>query len=132
SREYRGLLFVSGRTAPPVDDGALGFEVREPDFAERRVLWSLAIERHGHQPVPLPDLDRLADTFPLTPGGVFQAAADAGRAALVARGSPSATGDELYAACRSQGCGGLGALARRIVPLYRWPDIVLPPSEIQQ
>ncbi len=132
ARQYRGLLFVGSRTAPVDGDGALVFEVADPGFVERRALWSSAIEQAGHEPPPAPGLDALADTFPLTPGELLRAVSDAGRAALVARGTSSATLDELFAACRAQRRAGLGTLARRMVPVYDWADIVLPPQEMQQ
>jgi SpoVK/Ycf46/Vps4 family AAA+-type ATPase len=132
AREYRGVLFVGSRTAPVDADDALVFEVADPDFAARRALWSSAIAGAGHEPLAAPDLDRLADTFPLTPGEVLRASSAAGRTALATRGTSSATFDELFAACRALGGAGLGALARRMVPVYGWHDIVLPAQEMRQ
>jgi AAA+ superfamily predicted ATPase len=130
-RDYRGILFLGSQGAP-AGGGGFTFEVGEPDFTLRRALWASMLEDAGHAPLAAAELDRLADTFTLTPGGIRQAAADAGRVAAIARGTPSATLDDLFAACRSQARGGLGALARRIVPVYGWPDIVLPAAELRQ
>jgi SpoVK/Ycf46/Vps4 family AAA+-type ATPase len=58
AREYRGLLFVGSRTAPPDGDDALVFEVSDPDFDGRRALWSSAIAGAPHEVLLVADAMR--------------------------------------------------------------------------
>ena len=46
--------------------------------------------------------------------------------------APLVTADDLYAAARTQSTPILNSLARKIVPHYHWPDIVLPADTVQQ
>jgi SpoVK/Ycf46/Vps4 family AAA+-type ATPase len=79
------------------------------------------------------DWDGLAGRFRLTPGQIRDAVATArDRAAWRDPDDRRITSDDLYAACRDHSNQKLAALAQKIQPKYRWPDIVLPVDRLQQ
>lgn len=79
------------------------------------------------------ELAELANAFRLTPGQIRDAAA---MARSLAHWRDPEHGqvilDDLNAACRMQSSPRLATLARKIVPHYRWDDLVLPPERKQQ
>lgn len=94
-----------------------------PDYQTRKRLWR---EQFNGVPPPGIDLDALASKFRFTPGQIISALEEARKSACL-RGAEKEdiTRQDLYAACRAQ-CGGqLGALAHKNELKYHWHDIVL-------
>lgn len=130
------LTFVTG--AEPWDDAlpsqartCLHVPVRRPDAALRLRLWQRALADAPADPGL--DAAAVAGRFKLTAGQIEAAAATA-RGVARLRGAPGqrlATQD-LFEACRLTSNRRLGALARKVVPRYKWADIVLPADRIAQ
>jgi SpoVK/Ycf46/Vps4 family AAA+-type ATPase len=139
--EDEGITILSG-TQPwaPLRDDAIGvvsvpFSV--PDFRERRAWWQARLDGAG---IRLRDdeLDQVAARLRLTRSQISEAVAAACNRRGATPGPPEPqTLDgqdrrELVALARMQ-CGHeLAALAKRIEPLYRWEDIVLPADALAQ
>ncbi|MGH2600833.1 MAG: ATP-binding protein, partial [Dehalococcoidia bacterium] len=120
---------LEGHRLPP-GLHALRLPFPPPDYEQRRSLWAAVLAREGVD-ATLCDVERVADTFILSPGQI----ADAGVAArhrVTLRGDNRATLDDLRAAARARCHHGLTALARTIEPLYAWGDIVLPGATLRQ
>lgn len=122
-----GDVYLSGRTALPT---RIQLRVRTHEFAalhlptpayDRRVeCWRAVPEL----PAEVDPLD-LASKFRFTAGQIDDAVRTAG---ILARseGRDASSEADVYEACRAQ-CGEqLDALARKVVPVYDWDDIVLP------
>lgn len=109
----------------------LRLELPPSSVAERRRLWTEALEREGLR-LETADVAQVATTFVLTPGMIERAAAGAGHRASLRNGGRTVVSADLNAAARAQSHHGLDALARRIDPIYSWDDIVLPPATAQQ
>ncbi|MCP5050061.1 MAG: ATP-binding protein, partial [bacterium] len=104
----------------------------------RKESWTQALN-DGY---PLDDrvsLDTLAGTYRFTFGQIRAAAAQAAVLALKrSRGNETSETDEsiriqmtdLYTACRSQADTRLREMARKVTPIYKWQDIVLPPDKL--
>jgi ATP-dependent 26S proteasome regulatory subunit len=105
-----------------------------PAFAERRDCWQRNLASHGLE-IAHEDLNRLAETFRLTPEQIADAAAtvrnraNGQTAAVTAQRSTSA---DLFAAARAQSGHHLARLAVKVEPRYRWKDIVLPADTLAQ
>jgi hypothetical protein len=98
-------------------------------LAERREAWQMALRGAA---VDRADLDPASATagFRLDPEQVR-------RAALAARQMAAADDrqveiDDLTAGARAQNAGGLERLARRVAPIARWGDLILPADTIGQ
>ena len=135
-QDIGGPVFLTGPS--PWDDlrptqarPCVAVPLDRPGGAQRLQLWQRAL---AAQPTD-PGLDAAAVSarFKLTGGQIADAAANA-RSVAHMRGAPGdrvATPD-LYEACRLASNRRLGGLARKVVPLYRWDDIVLPDDRIAQ
>ena len=106
-------------------------ELKRPSWAERLALWSAVLD--GHEVDPDVDLGTLTTTFRFTGGQIHDAAAMAATLAGL-RGAERARLSlaDLYEACRFQSNQRLSALARKIVPRYRWDDIILPGDRVER
>jgi MoxR-like ATPase len=128
--ERRGLTFLSGEAGWEPSDALQGtafsrVELPGPGHQERLELWRRALpEAEGL------DLDAIAARFRFTGGRIRDSAATA-RSLARARGG-TVTEADLYAACRLQSSQKLATLAQKIVPRYRWDDIVLPAARMEQ
>jgi SpoVK/Ycf46/Vps4 family AAA+-type ATPase len=98
-----------------------------PDAVQRRASWQAAMAGSPADP------GAVASRFKLTFGQIEAAAATARMLARL-RGGPTETVGtaDLFEACRVNSNRRLGTLARKIVPRYRWDDIVLPADRIAQ
>ena len=138
--EHTGIvILVSDQAWRPSGGEPLGvLEIRlnPPGFATRRTAWLDAIAVHGGAISPA-DADALAASFRLGPNQIAESAAIAAQAARLAGGDAAAgtAGLEragLFAAARRLGGHELSALTRRIEPVYRWDDLVLPSESVTQ
>jgi hypothetical protein len=104
-----------------------------PDYRQRLALW-----RHFLDLAPQPDeadagadqdwnLPALAGQFVLTTGQIRDTIASA-RDMAAQRAKPLG-GQELFLAARAHSNPRLATLARKIVPRFTWPDIILPPDQ---
>jgi AAA+ superfamily predicted ATPase len=107
----------------------LRLELSDATYAERRDLWTAGL--NGSSTLSGDELAALAGRFRLTPGQIQDALARA-RTLAWTRDPANAriSGADIDAACRVQAQHRLGALARKLVPRYRWGDIVLPESQL--
>jgi SpoVK/Ycf46/Vps4 family AAA+-type ATPase len=91
-------------------------------------VWDGALSAAGLRP-PAPLLDRLASGFRLDRDQIRDAVA-AARHAMRFHGRVDPA--DLFAAARARGGHAMAQLARKVDPIYRWPDLVLPPDTIAQ
>lgn len=134
----RGVTILAGtsawiaRTRNPLGVMVVPFAL--PDVARRRALWSAALGEHGVTAAAR-DIDALASRFRFTASRIHDAVHTAVNEArlrdAVADGASPAARD-LFAAARRQSGSELATLARKIEPIYRWDDIVLPADVIAQ
>ncbi|HWN43891.1 MAG TPA: AAA family ATPase [Thermoanaerobaculia bacterium] len=132
-KEYRGLTFLAGESGWEPSDALHGtaftrVELPVPGHSERLELWLRALPE-----AKTLDLDSIAAKFRFTAGRIRDSAATA-RSLARARDPQGGTITEadLYAACRLQSSQKLATLAQKIVPRYRWDDIVLPAGRMEQ
>ena len=136
-RAFPGLTFlISRRSRKPQeflsDAVFIQIDFPVPNDTSRKRLWELNLNKTFPLAADI-DAEALAGKFSLTPGQIR----DALRAAenLASWRAPDdvrVTMDDLYAACRAQANPKLGALARKIEPMFEWDDIVLPPDQLAQ
>jgi hypothetical protein len=109
----------------------LRVELPAPSYGDRERLWRARLNGDGPGDATL---QALASTFRLTGGQIRDAAAMARAAARWRAAGATARVDpqELYAACRAQSSGRLGALAQKVPARYAWDDIVLPADQVSQ
>jgi SpoVK/Ycf46/Vps4 family AAA+-type ATPase len=137
-----GITFLdgSGPWAPVVGPpgGVLAVSFATPGYERRRALWE---EHLVETDVRLAEeeLDALAARFRLSPGQIADAFSTALNLAHLRAArwedDPEAAQvqrDDLFAAARAQAGHELADLARKIEPLYRWDDIVLPEDTLAQ
>jgi ATPase family protein associated with various cellular activities (AAA)/winged helix domain-containing protein len=101
----------------------------EPDAAERRVLWSRALEREQVE-VPALPVTEVVEHFRLGPAQI--AGAVRAIAALGPLGDEHAARQRLFAAARDQSSGDLGHLAMPVRQRHAWSDLVLPPVVLRR
>ncbi|HEY79295.1 MAG TPA: ATP-binding protein [Dehalococcoidia bacterium] len=107
-------------------------ELPDPSYKARRQLWER--QRNGDSAMAADiDFGDLAAKFRLS-GGQIRDVVAAARSLARWRdpGKAVITAQDLYAACRRQFRGTLGALSRKIQPKYSWPDIILPKDQMEQ
>jgi hypothetical protein len=133
-----GIVILAGTqawppAAPARDVIAVPFAIQ--DFDGRRQYWSSRLSG-ANIPASDDDLNTLAGGFRFTSEQIDGALAGAQSQARL-RGASTSRGDtpgvaDLVATARTQSTGNLGSLARKIEPLYTWPDIVLPADQVAQ
>lgn len=139
--EFPGCALFDVRSTMPlhVSGGALAVELDfpTPTNEERRTLWEHALNGSSIL-APDVDLTLLTGAFKLT-GSQINAAADTARHTAawrtISSGStdrPQVTMRDLMAACRAHSNQGLGVLARKVIPVYSWADLVLPLDRMAQ
>lgn len=101
-----------------------------PPAHVRKNLWAGTLNG-DHRIAVDPELGALASKFRLTSGQIKEAVVTAHGLARWS-GSGDVTLSDLHAACRLYSQQELGTLARKIEPVYRWPDIVLPEDSLTQ
>jgi SpoVK/Ycf46/Vps4 family AAA+-type ATPase len=105
--------------------------VRRPEAAQRLRMWQRALAPVAAEPGI--DVASVASRFKLTFGQIEDAASTARHLVrLRGQGAQAVATADLYEACRIHSNRRLGSLARKIVPRYRWSDIVLPADRIAQ
>ncbi len=105
------------------------FEVEDPDFEERTLLWKM----FGNSLIPESVASDLANRFVLNPGQIRDAITTARDHHYLREGSNGVlTADELLDGARAQSDQNLGKLATRIRGAHTWKDLVLPATTMQQ
>jgi ATP-dependent 26S proteasome regulatory subunit len=107
-------------------------ELTRPTWSERMAMWSAALKGDCRVDGDV-DLAALAATFKFTGGQIRDAAATAvNLARLRDSGAAHVGAADLYEACRLQSNQRLSTLARKIIPKYTWPDIILPRDHVER
>jgi hypothetical protein len=101
----------------------------EPDYKARYHLWWEALGR-GKVAASAPLISELACRYRLTGAEIQRSVETAARQAALKPGPVEL--EDLASAARAQAHRDIGSLARRIRPVYRWQDIVLPPNQMAQ
>ncbi|HZF08726.1 MAG TPA: AAA family ATPase [Thermoanaerobaculia bacterium] len=136
---HRGLVFLAGEAEwEPAEVLRTAVFLRVPfplpEHRERVALWAEALgvpAAEGMEEADGLDLAALAAKFRLSGGQIKDAAATAKNLAH-GRGEGRPTLADLHTACRLQSNRKLSALAQKIVPRYRFADIVLPTDRMEQ
>ncbi|MFL6274356.1 MAG: ATP-binding protein, partial [Blastocatellia bacterium] len=103
-----------------------------PDDRQRKRLWEDHLRRHGLL-TDEAEARALASSFKLTAGQIQAAMSFAENLAQWrAPEEARVTFEDLYAGCSAQAGLRLGALARKIEPVFEWDDMVLPPDQLAQ
>ncbi len=102
-----------------------------PDAGARKKVWKSISSKSG-QPSNDLDFSALASKFRFTEGQMRDAFNGAHNLARLRSEESEITTEDLEAACRAQSSQKLGTLARKIKPINRWDDIVLPENLIEQ
>ena len=132
-----GLVFLAGNIFWQPDGGGdgshwvnIGFG--QPDYSERVQLWAASLKKAGATQGQV-DPNALANKFHLSGGQIRGAVACAESAARWRNpGGGGVTVSDLLAACRLQSDPTLASLAHKVMPRFRWDDIILPPDQMQQ
>lgn len=119
--------------------GALIVPFPIPDFAARRDFWRASLATVGVS-LALSELEALVSRFRLTPAQIEDAVMTAYNEARLQASHRNGlhteeikvTLEELFDAARAQTGHDLANLARKIEPLYRWKDIILPEDSLDQ
>lgn len=99
-----------------------------PSYETRSAAWSEALHAHGVAADPT-HIDELASKFKLT-GAQIRRAADTAADLAASRGE-GITPEDLVAGAQAHSSLKLGRLAKKVVPRYRWEDLILPPDRVQ-
>ncbi|HKS28225.1 MAG TPA: AAA family ATPase [Pyrinomonadaceae bacterium] len=114
-------------------DRAIKISLPVPGFTERRTLWLALLEQSEASLAPDIEIEGLAARFKFTAGRIRQTITEAKhQARLRSPERVEISSDDLYAAARAQGGQKLATLARKITPLYKWEDIILPADRMVQ
>ena len=118
-----GVVLVGSRPWDPAwsREAALLVDAPVATVLQRHELWLAALD--GAAPTSF-DPALVTVAFRLTPDQIARAAAAARRTSIAA-GRPLTVG-EVAAGARAQNAAGLERLSRRIEPMARWSDLVLP------
>jgi len=134
---YPGWAFLSGEHDWEPGGSMSGryfvnIEFPLPSFEERIRLWEKNRNGHGLLADDI-DLNDIAGKFRLSGGQIIDAVAMARNIALWRDPEGGkVTTDDLYIACRQKSRHNLSALASKIIPKYKWGDIVLPKDQMEQ
>jgi SpoVK/Ycf46/Vps4 family AAA+-type ATPase len=136
--EFSGITFVS--SAQPWNDTSpfqagpfFMIDFPTPNFSLRKQFWQTFLRRRDHKISPEVDLDELANKFIFTAGKIHASISEARQYALMRNTSgEEISANDFYQACRNQSGAKLKTLARKIIPLYTWDDIILPNDQLQQ
>jgi SpoVK/Ycf46/Vps4 family AAA+-type ATPase len=140
--EYSILTFIAGTTPWPTsfNTGLSGrryipIEFTVPSYTLRKQIWEHCLVGKDRELESLrQEIDALANKFHLTGGQIHEAVEDARSQAEMRAGNGGCniTRADLYRGCREQSNRSLAKKARKVIPLYFWPDIVLPPDTLRQ
>jgi AAA+ superfamily predicted ATPase len=146
--EHSGIVVLAGEqshAAVQTGDsnqslGLIEIPFSIPKFPLRRECWQASLQA-SNVVIDDQELEVLASRFRLTPSQVSQAVVQACNKSLwlAATGpmtantsTPQPTLSDFCSAARAQSQHQLGSLARKIEPVYRWSDIVLPKEILDQ
>jgi hypothetical protein len=104
-------------------------QVVEPGFHERRALWACELLDQGIS-ADSREIDELASRYRLSDTQIRCAVSSAVRQTALGQTKPGTT--DLARASRLQLRRDPGTLARKVVPFYRWDDLVLPTDQVAQ
>jgi hypothetical protein len=93
-----------------------------PSWESRHAWWQIELERAG-LPAGAEMLDRLASSYRLDRAQISKAVAVARQRERLSSGDAM---DKIFGAARAQTGDALTGLARKIIPVNRWNDLVLP------
>jgi hypothetical protein len=110
------------RTMTSIGVGAAGVRAR-------RARWIAELREH-RVGIDGRDLDELASRFRLSETQIGEAVRSASRQSALSGAAPDLA--RLAEAARLQAVRDPGVLARKIAPLYRWDDLVLPADQVAQ
>jgi len=124
----------------PVEVSIIKFA--EPDYLQRKAIWQCHLRNHGVT-VEEAQLNRVASHFRLSPRQIESAVVMAisqlklktmQRTGIQSRhrAEGTLTLEDLMQVARIQSDQGLGSMAKKITPAYRWNDLVLPAETKQQ
>lgn len=136
--EFAFITFLAGEKPwrPSVQfrkNRLIKYEFPIPGFKLRKQLWKIMLNGSTSVSFGL-DVDEIANKFKFTGGQIRDAFAEARNSAIM-RGTFKKEGirsEDLYLACHHQSDSNLSEMARKIVPRYIWPDIVLPEDKMTQ
>ncbi len=143
---YKGIAVLAGEqnsglleTAAAESLGLIDVPFSIPGFFLRRECWDASL-KGANVSIGEENVEVLAARFRLTPSQISQAVVHAcnkavWRAATASADStlaPQPTFSDFCSAARAQSEHQLGALARKIEPVYTWNDIVLPREILEQ
>lgn len=137
---WQGCALFDVRSSPPLNlqSGPLSIQLDfpAPSNEHRRLLWEHALS--GIALASDVDLGLITGAFRLT-GDQIASAAGAARHSAAWRAASSGDPDDahvtmhdLLLACRANSNRNLGAVARKITPVYTWNDLVLPTDRLAQ
>jgi AAA+ superfamily predicted ATPase len=135
--QQRGLLLLAGDVPWEPSDALRGtpfmrVELSRPPAWRRVELWSTALERDHDAESPF-DVQGLATKFRFSGGQIRDAVDTARNLARWRNGAAQRIAmADIYEACRLHSNQRLRSLSRKIVPRYRWDDIVLPANRLEQ
>jgi AAA+ superfamily predicted ATPase len=102
------------------------------DYAKRTSIWTTVLDGTVKNDTEEP-FSTIGSQFKFTGGQILDVALTAKHlGCLTNSGTPAITSDDLYAACHLHSNQALARLATKIVPKYRWNDIVLPQDQMVQ
>ncbi|MBN2007094.1 MAG: AAA family ATPase [Anaerolineae bacterium] len=130
---YPDFVIVAGKAQwqpKGIDRDAhlLWIESPIPDYPHRIALWQRYLEDKNVSAANL-DITDLAGQFLLTTGQIRDSVATARD--LAAQNNHPLGIQDLFLSARSHSNPSLSGLARKIVPRYKWDDIVLPEDQVE-
>src|SRR5262249_9019743 len=121
-----GVIVLSTSQAWRAEAGALAHALNvrfdPPGWDSRRAWWQIELER-AERPAAAEMLDRLAGSFRLDRAQISNAIAIARQRQCL---SPGDAVEKVFGAARAQTGDALAGLARKIIPVNGWDDLVLP------
>jgi hypothetical protein len=120
--------WIAPADAPTVGVHTVTFE--PPDAPSRRNLWAALLEQQGAV-LAGDEVDALAGRFRFTASQIAAAVADAAATARW-RGDDAPGLADLFASARARTGHALGGLAKKVDPVHRLDDIVLPDDALSQ
>lgn len=129
SSSGRVLVMSGTRPCGPRFRSMATLAVTSPDFHERRRVWAAEL-RERRIDLDARGLDELAARYRLDEGQIASAVTRARLQSTLDQGPPDR--DALAQAARLQAARDPGTLARKLVPLHVWSDLVLPADPLAQ
>jgi hypothetical protein len=130
---FRGVVIVSGaqelRISRERARGMVTVPFEAPAWEERWRLWEAALGERGLQ-ADGEALHALSECFLFSRSQIEDAAETAAHLADY-RGEPRGV-ERVFEACRMSSGHDLGTLTRRVKPMHRWSDLVLPEETVEQ